>query len=163
MILPHQITRAEVVAEARSWVGTPYHHRALRKGPQGGVDCAMLMLGVFGAGGVGYVSELDPGKYPPDWFLNRRAERYLNTVLEHAEEIDEARALPGDIALYCIGVGANRTGGLYAHGAIVDEPGWPRIIHATSDAMRVIADVGAGSGANPRMAQAKRRFFTIWA
>lgn len=163
MILPHQITREQVVREARSWVGTPYHHRALRKGPHGGVDCAMLMVGVFGTSGVGYVDALDPGKYPPDWFLHRRAERYLNTVLDHADEIDEARVLPGDIALFQIGVGANRDAGLYAHGVIVDEPGWPRIIHATSDAMKVMRDVGAGSGANPRLAQARRRFFTIWA
>lgn len=161
MILPHQITREQVVREARSWVGTPYHHRALRKGPQGGVDCAMLMLGVFG--GVGYVDALDPGKYPPDWFLHRRAERYLNTVLDRAEEIDEARARPGDIALFQIGVAPGRLGGLYAHGVIIDNPGWPHIIHATSDAMRVIQDVGAGSGANPRLAGAARRFFTIWA
>ena len=160
-IIPgHTITRAQVLAEARSWIGTPYHHRAVRKGPQGGVDCAMLMLGVYG--GVGYVDALDPGKYTPDWFLHRKAERYLNTVLEHADEIDEARVLPGDIALFCIGVGANRSGGLYAHGVIVDEPGWPHIIHATSDAMLVMRDIGTGSGANPRLAQAKRRFFTIW-
>ena len=154
MIQPHQITREQVVREARDWIGTPYHHRALRKGRGGGVDCAMLMLGVFG--GVGYVAPLDPGKYPPDWFLHRKAERYLNMVTDHAEEIDAARVGPGDIALFCIGH-------LYAHGVIVDDPGWPHIIHASSDAMMVLQDLGAGPGSNARLVDAKRRFFTIWA
>ena len=148
-ILPSTVTRAAVVREARAWIGTPYHHGALVKGPQGGVDCAMLMAGVYG--NVGYLPPFDVGHYPPDWFLHRRAERYLNMVTDHAEEIPESAALPGDLVLFMVGH-------LYAHGAIVDEPGWPNIIHAHSDAGMVIPDIG-GTG---RMANAKRRFFTIW-
>ena len=37
--------RAAVVAEARSWIGTPYHHAADVKGH--GVDCAMLLIRVY--------------------------------------------------------------------------------------------------------------------
>lgn len=148
-MLNHSVTRAQVVAEARSWIRTPYHHNALVKGPHGGVDCAMLMAGVYG--NVGYLPPFDVDHYPPDWFLHRKAERYLNMVTEHAREITEAEALPGDLVLFCVGH-------LYAHGAIIDEPGWPDIIHAHSDAGMVIPDQG-GTG---RMHDAARRFFTIW-
>jgi cell wall-associated NlpC family hydrolase len=36
-------TREEIVAEARSWIGTPYLHQARVKGV--GVDCAGLLIG----------------------------------------------------------------------------------------------------------------------
>lgn len=44
------ITRAAVVAEAREWLGTPYHHQARLKGV--GVDCAGLVIGVARALGI---------------------------------------------------------------------------------------------------------------
>jgi NlpC/P60 family putative phage cell wall peptidase len=37
-------TAEEVIAEARSWVGTPYHHQAMLKGI--GADCVGLIRGV---------------------------------------------------------------------------------------------------------------------
>lgn len=36
--------RAEIVAEARTWIGTPFHHQAVLKGV--GVDCRGLLLGI---------------------------------------------------------------------------------------------------------------------
>ncbi|MDO6044547.1 hypothetical protein Q4P48_08410 [Neisseria gonorrhoeae] len=42
--------RARIVEEARSWLGTPYHHHAMVKGA--GVDCAMLLVAVYGAVGL---------------------------------------------------------------------------------------------------------------
>lgn len=38
------VTRAEIVAEARSWIGTPFLHQAYRKGV--GCDCIGLVGGV---------------------------------------------------------------------------------------------------------------------
>ena len=37
--------REKIVAEARSWIGTPYHNCADIKGV--GVDCGMLLVRVF--------------------------------------------------------------------------------------------------------------------
>jgi NlpC/P60 family putative phage cell wall peptidase len=37
-------TRADIVAEARTWLGTPFHHQARLKSV--GVDCAGLIIGV---------------------------------------------------------------------------------------------------------------------
>jgi cell wall-associated NlpC family hydrolase len=38
------VSRAEVIAAARTWIGTPFHHQARQKGV--GVDCVGLTIGV---------------------------------------------------------------------------------------------------------------------
>lgn len=43
-------TCERLVATARSWLGTPFRHRAAVRG--GGVDCVMLMGEVFRESGV---------------------------------------------------------------------------------------------------------------
>ncbi len=135
--------RAAVVAEARRWLGTPYHHRARLRGA--GVDCAMLPAAVYRA--VGLIPDFPIAHYPPDWHLHRDTERYLDIVTSHAREIP-APSGPGDFVLY-------RWGRAYAHGAIIT--GWPRIIHAMTD-IGVVEDDGAGG----RLADRSRRFFTLW-
>lgn len=104
--------RAAVVAEARSWIGTPYRHMGRAKGPSGGVDCAQLVWAVFHRCGLTPFMALEP--YPPDFMLHQGLERYMRIVLERAHEV--SAPAPGDVALY-------RVGRLYAHGAIVDAPG----------------------------------------
>lgn len=107
--------RLAVVAEARSWLGTPYHHMGRVKGA--GVDCAMLPAEVYAACGL-----IPPQRiefYPMDWNLHRGSERYLAHVLAHACEVGSPE--PGDLVLW-------RYGRCLAHGAIVIA--WPRIIHA---------------------------------
>lgn len=129
--------RAAVVAEARSWIGTPYHHRGRVKGA--GVDCAMLPAEVYAA--CGLIPRLDVEYYPPDWHMHRSAQRYLERVMEYAEEV--ADPLPGDMAMYFYGQA-------FAHGAIVI--GWPGIIHAVLNA-QVMEDDGTA----PHLALGKGR------
>lgn len=45
--------RQAVVAEAKTWIGTGFHHEARIKGA--GVDCAQLLIAVFSA--CGFVPE----------------------------------------------------------------------------------------------------------
>ncbi len=116
--------RAAVVAEARSWIGTPYHHAADVKGH--GVDCAMLLVRVFCD--LGFVEKFDPRPYTRDWFLHRSEERYLETLLGSAEEIRSPSI--GDIALF-------RLGRCFAHGGIVSKSDPLTIIHAYSGVGRV--------------------------
>jgi cell wall-associated NlpC family hydrolase len=71
--------RAAVVAEARAWLRTPYHHMGRVKGA--GVDCATLLAEIYARAGV--VPAVAIPFYPPDWHLHRDAERYLGFVLEH--------------------------------------------------------------------------------
>jgi cell wall-associated NlpC family hydrolase len=108
--------RSAVVAEAMTWLRTPYHHAARVKGA--GVDCAMLPAAVYTA--CGLIDEPVFDAYPPDWHMHRDAERYLATVLDYAVEI-ETDPLPGDLVLW-------RFGRCFSHGAIVIE--WPTVIHA---------------------------------
>jgi len=135
--------RAAVVAEARAWLNTPYHHAAQIRGA--GVDCAMLPAAVYRAAGL--IPDLAVAHYPPDWHLHRDAERYLDIVTAHAREVP-APTGPGDFVLY-------RWGRCFAHGAIVLD--WPRIVHAVIHVGVVLDHGDAG-----RLAERPRRFFTLW-
>ncbi len=83
--------RAAVVAEARSWIGTPYHNCADIKGV--GVDCGMLLVRVFVD--TGLCQPFDPRPYPIDWHLHRGEERYLGFVFDRSREVTEPQ--PGDV------------------------------------------------------------------
>lgn len=122
--------RKRIVAEAMSWLGTSYHHRARVKGA--GVDCAQILIGVYAA--VGLVAEFDTGEYPMDWMMHRDEERYLGFVVDHANEVESP--LPGDVVLY-------RVGRCFSHGGIVIA--WPQILHASRpDRAVVLAEAGQG-------------------
>lgn len=107
--------RAAILAEAESWLRTPYHHMGRIKG--GGTDCLMLLAEVYAKAGV--IPRVAVPFYPPDWNLHREAERYLDGVTRYAREV--AAPEPGDVALF-------KFGRCFAHGAIV--VAWPRLIHA---------------------------------
>jgi NlpC/P60 family putative phage cell wall peptidase len=113
--------REVVVAEAESWIGTPFHHAARVKGA--GIDCLMLLAEVYERAGI--APHIEPPFYVPDWHLHRDAERYLEGLTRYAREIagppQGTGPLPGDIALF-------RFGRTFSHGAIVTA--WPRLIHA---------------------------------
>lgn len=108
--------RDEIVKEAESWLGTPYHHQAMVKGA--GVDCAMILVAVYGKLGL-CPSDFDPRPYPQDWHLHRDAERYLAGLTRYCHETDTPER--GDIAVWKFG----RT---FSHGAIY--VGGNRIIHS---------------------------------
>jgi cell wall-associated NlpC family hydrolase len=108
--------RQAVVAEARTWMGTPYHDMARVKGA--GVDCGMLLLEVFER--CGLIDHVDVGYYSPDFYLHSSEPQYMNWVKKYAKEV-QRQPLPGDFVLYNFGRCA-------AHGVIVVE--WPTIIHA---------------------------------
>lgn len=111
------MSRAAVVAEALTWLGTPYHPHARIKGA--GVDCAMLLGEVYHACGL-LPDNWAPGYYAPDWHLHRSEELYLQGIERYARKI-HGDPLPGDVALFKFGMTTS-------HGAIVIQ--WPRVIHA---------------------------------
>ena len=98
-----------VIAEAHSWLRTPYVHRGGLKGV--GVDCGMLLIEVFAT--VLELERPDVGNYSADWFLHRDEPVYLDWLSKFA---DKRRGLdviePGDILMFNFGRHA-------AHGAIV--------------------------------------------
>jgi cell wall-associated NlpC family hydrolase len=142
-MLDVEAQRQAVVAEARSWLRTPYHHMGRVKGA--GVDCATLLAEVYTRAGI--VPAVEIPYYPPDWHLHQNAERYLNFILAHATEVFpgvaqgeaesrpspscEAKPKPADVALW-------RFGKCFSHGAIVVE--WPLVIHAYSGKGCILED-----------------------
>ena len=142
--------RAVVVAEARSWIGTPYHNCADIKGA--GVDCGMLLVRVFVD--IGLLPHFDPRPYPLDWHLHRDAERYLGFVFDFGfGEIKEPQ--PGDIMVL-------RYGRCYSHGGIISRARPLSIVHAFHPARRVLEEETALNAVlnDPKR---KRRFFSYWA
>ena len=141
------VERATVLAEARRWIGTPYHHAADVIGA--GVDCGMLLVRVFVD--TGLVPAFEPRPYTIDWHLHRDEERYLGFVFERAGEVEQPQ--PGDIVLF-------RHGRSFSHGGIVTawRPGDRRLIHASHPARRVLEETIDGSP----FADKEQRFFSFW-
>lgn len=119
------MTRDKVVEIAKSWLRTPYHHRAKLKGH--GVDCGQILIAVFSEAGL--ISDFDTGEYPQDWMLHRDEERYLKSVEKYAHRVEVPK--PGDIALF-------KFGRCVSHAAIVVE--WPIVIHSYKIAGMVTYD-----------------------
>lgn len=131
--------RLAVFSEARSWLRTPYRHRAAVKGS--GVDCARILIEVYGDAGL--IEKFDPGKYTKDWHLHRNEERYLETIESFAGDAlrkddtlvewlaEDYKPLMGDIVVWRIG----RT---FSHSAIVTK--WPYAIHASAPS-RIVEEV----------------------
>ncbi len=149
--------RAAVVAEARSWLGTPYHHMGRIKGV--GADCLTAPLCCYQAVGLVPRSFAVPF-YPLDWNLHRTEERYLEGVLQFAREIP-GPPQPGDLALW-------KFGRCFAHGAVVVD--WPRVIHAQighgvrlEDVERAVWLNFVGEPGPDRGKPRPRRFFSPWA
>lgn len=144
--------RKRVVELARSWVGTPYVSNGFARGRRGGIDCAMLLVGVYREAGF-LPPEFDPRPYPSQWHLHRNEERYLNLTQRFARELEaEEQPLPGDVVLFKIAR-------LYAHGAIV--VGWPAVIGARGPACVIEEDVTVSEGRHG-LRDLPRKFFSPW-
>jgi NlpC/P60 family putative phage cell wall peptidase len=89
-------TRDAIVAHARAWVGTPYHHQASRMGV--GTDCLGLVRGIFRAL-YGHEAQSIPG-YARDWAEGAGEETMLAAARRHLVEIAPATATAGDVVIF---------------------------------------------------------------
>lgn len=110
-----QEKRDAIVAEAMTWLRTPFHHEARVK--RAGVDCANLLIATYAA--VGLVPDVKPAHYPADFMFHQKEEKFLSYLLQYARPVEDGKA--GDIAMFRFGKSAS-------HGSLVLE--WPTIIHA---------------------------------
>jgi cell wall-associated NlpC family hydrolase len=119
--------RAAFIAEAMTWIGTPFLNCADVKGPNGGVDCAMLL--VRAAAVAGRIDPaFDPRPYSPDWMKHRSEERFLDILTQlGAVEVESPKV--GDILVYQVA----RT---FAHGAILINE--RQVVHAYAAARCVL-------------------------
>ena len=160
--------RAAVVAEARTWLRTPFHHAARLKGI--GADCETFICEVFSAAGV-FTAQNIP-YVPSQWFLNTKEELYLNYLSKYAREYvvgpwslvvgqndttpsgqrpatsDQRLPLPGDVI--CV-----KHRWVYSHGAIV--VAWPKVIHCFPPCV-----MESHAHYNPAFASRELKFFNPW-
>ena len=117
--------RQHIVAEARSWIGTPYQHQASLKGV--GCDCLGLVRGVWRAV-VGEEPEAAP-PYRSDWAELGGEELLLRAARRWLCELEPDEAQTGDVLLFRL-----RPDSPVKHAAILGrgpaEGGGMRMIHA---------------------------------
>lgn len=99
-----RITSKQIVEQARTWVGTKYHHQGRLKkssaGP-GGVDCIGLVIGVIdelgmqdGAGNK--LSEHDEFNYS----MHPEKGRLVGSIAKHLREVKPEQMREGDVLLF---------------------------------------------------------------
>lgn len=124
--------RALVVAEVRSWIGTPYHHEGDVKGV--GVDCGMILVRSFVD--TGMIEPFDPRPYSHDWNVHNSDPKYLDIVSHLGHELPrDSIPLPGDVVVWWHGRS-------FSHGSIVTgnpsgDPGWPWLVHSFAQSKTV--------------------------
>ena len=108
--MPH---RPHIVALARAWIGTPYHHQASVRGI--GTDCVGLVRGVYREL---YGEEAEaPAAYSRDWAEGQGRETLLEAARRHLIEIPKSDARPGDVLVF-----RYRARSLAKHAAIMAHP-----------------------------------------
>lgn len=139
--------RTAIVAEALTWIGTPYRVAGRVKGA--GVNCAQLLYGVA-------KNSVLPDAPEPKWFsaqltYHSKEERVAEYIMAYgAHEIEESEVRPGDIVLYKIGQAHGHAG------IVIDWPG--RMVHCTPP-----HGCYEGHGIKEGFLAAKhRRYFTLW-
>jgi cell wall-associated NlpC family hydrolase len=112
-------SRAAIVAEALTWVGTPFRNCADVKGRGGGIDCAMLLVRSFVD--TGRLQPFEPRPYPPDWYMHHSEERFLGWIegTLGARRVEQYKL--ADVLMW-------RYGRCFSHGGIVINT--KEIVHA---------------------------------
>jgi len=109
--------RAAVIAEAPSWLGTPYHHAACLKGV--GTDCGRLLEGIAKAIGV-LDPRWKPAPYSPEHHFHRTEEFYRDLLEQLGCTPVATDALaPGVILTFRLGRTMSHTGILMPEGKII--------------------------------------------
>ncbi|MEM9221489.1 MAG: NlpC/P60 family protein [Pseudomonadota bacterium] len=119
------MNRAQIVAAARGWIGTRYHHQASVRGI--GCDCLGLVRGIWREL-IGPEPEIAP-PYTPDWAEACQRETLLEASARNFVEADEIR--PGTMLIF-----RWKTLMPAKHCGIASDDG--RFIHAHDSAGRVV-------------------------
>lgn len=121
------ITGIDVVKEAKTWIGTPYHHQAGIKNV--GVDCAMLIFKIAEELHLVNKGEKLPA-YTTQWHRHKNEEMLIDMLKKFGcKEIPISQARIGDLYTFRFGKAA-------AHMAIKSDN--LRIIHTTQGAGKVV-------------------------
>lgn len=120
------MNRGQLIAEARSWIGTPYRHQASLK--HVACDCLGLIRGLYR---FAYGAEPQPvPAYSPDWAEAGKQETLLGAARQCLVEVSLETMRPGDVLLF-----RWRPNMPAKHCALLVDPG--RIVHAYDGAGKV--------------------------
>lgn len=127
----------QIVAQARTWLGTHYHHQGRLKRSErgsGGVDCLGLVVGVIGELGLQdgngnpltQADEFNYSMYP-------ERGRLVGSISKHMREVPASQMYVGDVLLF-------RTFKDPQHVGLFSEypGGGPGLIHCNSSAGQVV-------------------------
>ncbi len=90
------LTGGQIVAEARTWINTPYIHQASIK--HVGCDCLGLVRGIWREL-VGDEPQNTPA-YSPAWAETGGREELFAAANAHFDQIDKANPIAGDLLLF---------------------------------------------------------------
>lgn len=114
--------RLGIIEEAFSWLGTPFVNNGDIKGPNGAVDCAMLLRRCYVD--TGRLEAFDPRPYPPSWHVHQSEELFIKWI-EKLGGIETDKPQLADIAIY-------QFGRCFSHGAVIVNS--KEIVHAFAGA-----------------------------
>lgn len=148
--------KARFVAEALSWIGTPFRDCADVKGPNGAVDCAMLLTRA--AVDAGLRPPFDPRPYAPRWHVHRDEQKFLDWIETKlgGRRVEKPRF--GDVIVW-------QFGRCFSHGAVLINS--EEIVHAYAHARMCVVSrldehplnyVGKGSCEFRRPV----RYYDVW-
>jgi NlpC/P60 family putative phage cell wall peptidase len=104
----------DIVAEARTWIGTPYVHQAAVKGVA--TDCLGMIRGLWR-----YLYGEDPRDVPAyssDWGEPQQDERLWRSANDHFCDVSDQPMAPGHVILFRM-----RDGGIAKHLGVIGEIG----------------------------------------
>lgn len=132
-----RISEKEIVAQARSWLGTKYHHQGrLKKSPttKGGVDCIGLVVGVVEELGIHNGQGKPLSAYDETGYsMYPDGRRLLAAIQAHMRMVAVDDVRPGDVALFKMFSDPQHVG------LITDYPGGGiGLIHCNSSAGAVV-------------------------
>lgn len=120
------VAAAHLLAIARQWLGTPWHHQGALKGV--GCDCAGLVMGVAREAGLADVAVSGYPRLPRDHQL----EGYCD---QHMQRVPREAMRPGDVAAFRYGADPQHLG------FIGEQGGQLTLIHALAPARRVVETI----------------------
>lgn len=136
------MTGQRIIALARRWIGTPFHHQAAVCGV--GCDCLGLVRGVWAD--MGHRGPRLSLTYDPHWCYRTGPNRMIMGLGEHLTQIDVADAAHGDVIATSLRLGGPaqhvgflttdgpRRGFIHAHcdfgvTEVAFDPMWSRLQH----------------------------------
>jgi NlpC/P60 family putative phage cell wall peptidase len=134
------VSRTDIIAEARSWIGTPYAHQASVRGI--GCDCLGLVRGVWRA--VYGEEPEQPPAYSRDWAEAHGRETLAEAAGRHMIAVATDKIRPADVLLF-----AMKENSPAKHCAILTAPG--RMLHSIEAHPVAEVSLWTGSGSRQRL------------